>query len=377
MRFDTKELKENCDNLISPIKSPPSNIFTSESIEFSNSGVGAVDDKSSSAPFNPHKKQSRLLSKNKLIKKSKTYKPIIKSPETLQTMQSIKTTSIHEKSVYETLENINDREILNKLKDNEKHKKTLSTLHFTFTKNSKIDDFKINDENYKKFLGVNDAKDPLKTLIKESEILLNNKSKKHIKKASCNNEFFLKNKITSMLGDEHKKYETIGNTNNIGTNKADNKLKGNLIIEKIKKSKSKSDNKIFHINESVGKLTFDGSDVKELTEEDDLAEIKIKNDSNSKSNKEKKVCIGQGQGKVIETALHKKTNIFEELTKTDKDLNNLMKISYNKLNSSNISDEISIDNFSLTDHFATKNQNENCINFENDERYLKKMLFNN
>ena len=116
----------------------------------------------------------------------------------------------------------------------EKHKKTLSsnfhlvlnTTNFTnngsnqmqthHTSNTanvgvacSIDNFKVDDEYYKKLLKLDI--DPINGTCNNNKKDTAEKIKKnrHLKKASCNNEFFLKNKISAMLGNNDRKNNKI------------------------------------------------------------------------------------------------------------------------------------------------------------------------
>jgi len=220
--------------------------------------------------------------------------------------------------------------------------------------NAKIESFKVDDEYYKKLLSI----DPIKTMKKDAEKV---SIRKHLKKASCNNDFFFKNKIATMLNNDGKEGKDNRKADNSERNTSQNRNSKENKDENDKRlgiqsktdrfNKNKSNNRLFEIN--MEKARFQGDFFKEEKEEDEITPTN-------------KIAVS-------------KVDIFAELSKSNKELKDLMGFSYNKVNTSNITEENSMLSFSLTDQFTTtkKSVYQNHVNFEKNEDYLKKTLFNN
>jgi len=326
---DNKENKENSksQDLISPIKSPPSVFFTSERVPNSTE-KNYVINKSIISNMNNRKNTDNSFNRKLSLKTSNTIqnnKDYLRSAFKIENAMSESVPSPNkegeEKKIYK-----------------KKHKKTLSTIHLDIPHNDLIDSFKVNDEYYKKLLYV----DLKKEIINEPEKV--EKSRSHLKKKSCNYDNFVRNHINSALNSEKKSREKRNKSTK------DDLFNSEVVPEVIHKKdfkikKTNSDNRIFesklnvkpllkpHVKEEKPQVEF----IDELTS---LNKVSSKKD------------------------------IFTEIAKNNLeylDLLNFNYTDYNDVNKSLLSDEASLLNISKTDNF---------YKFESNDDYIKKILFN-
>jgi len=376
MKLESKV--NNITEIISPIKIPMTNVLLScDSLEYS-----SIEKTSSS------KVQSKFSTKSSFVRQ-KSFKSC-GNPSKVNDVQIFppKNATIET----QPLSYNNNEEEKKKAKIKlliKKHKKTLSNFNSNpnFNINKKILGYKVDDEYYKKLLFV----DPLQNLKKESErsslanAISSTKFKKHLKQASYNNDFFFKNKISFILNNaktnRNAKSNSINNTHSknksdktkIGDkNSSSTKIKEVNVVEPM----SKADKELIKVKKTISNklqvTKLDNlrceTDVREETEEDEVINTLRSNPN-------------ENEPQMIIPFSKAKTNIFDELTKNNRDLEGLMNFSYNKINSSNLTEENSMLNFSInTDLYANKKQQvdkENYVRFDHNDDYLKKIVFNN
>ena len=330
MKFEKKDT--NLLSLISPLKSTTKTFLTERGEYLTIDNTPNKRDSNVLSNKSPIIQQKRILSKNILLKSND-----------LQQLHPKNEKNVTLESQYE------------KKKVKENHKKTMSVLNLNMNYKRKILDFKVDDENYKKLLNL----DPLKKLMKgcgiENKINHGSKeknlnTKKHYKRDSCNNDDFFKNKIATADKAE-------SNTRNSCLNKE----RENIVDYKSKvKRKTEGQRK---------KMTFE-ADLREEREEDE---------ETITCNNERLATPPLTVHNEEQIPLNTFDTIIKEIFKNNNEMKELMNFSYNKVNTSNITEENSMLLSINSDLYASNKNKEhdNYVKFENNEDYIKRLLFKN